>query len=319
VPTLRVMEPHAVEGRPGFWQTCLAVFVAGWVGGFAAGFLWGFFGTYGSAVQVLRGFGETPGAGSPLDSIVFALVGPVVLRAVVGAVVLPPVLRWATGSEVSRLVAGLALGAGGLVAAAGWYALARSGAIATPGYSFVPTVVGFLVSVAVVRASVGRRRRPEGEPSRLKAFALVAGAPLAVLLIGVFVLSGFARDDRGGGRVDRDAYQAATLKAERIFVRSYRAAAALGSAGFGSGGILDQAQTELRSAAAELEEVRPPEARLDDTNELLAAGLEAFAADLDTVGSDPAAGPALTEIRKALVDLHAEGYRIDPGAWELAG
>lgn len=317
------MEPHAAEGRPGFWPTCLAVFVAGWVGGFAAGLLWGFFGTYGSAVQVLRGFGETPGTGSPLDSILIALVGPTVLRAVVGAVVLPPVLRWATGAEVSRLVAGLALGAGGLVAAGGWYALARSGAIMTPGYSFVPTLVGFLVSVAFVRASVGRRRRPEGETSRLKAFALVAGAPLAILLIGVLVLSGFARDGAGGGRVERGAYQAATLKAERIFVRSYRAAVALDSGGLGSGGILDQAQTELRSAAAELEEVRPPKGGLDDTHDRLVAGLEAFADDLDALGTDPAAVPpdsaALGGIREALVDLQAEGYRIDPGAWELAG
>jgi hypothetical protein len=316
------MEPHAAEGRPGFWPTCLAVFVAGWVGGFAAGLLWGFFGTYGSAVQVLRGFGETPGTGSPLDSILIALVGPTVLRAVVGAVVLPSVLRWATGAEVSRLVAGLALGVGGLVAAGGWYALARSGAIMTPGYSFVPTVVGFLVSVAFVRALVGRRRRPEGETSRLKAFALVAGAPLAILLIGVLVLSGFARDGAGGGRVERGAYQAATLKAERIFVRSYRAAAALDSGGLGSGGILDQAQTELRSAAAELEEVRRGRKPVWTTR---------------TIFSSPAWRPSpTTSTRWARIRpprcrtqrrSEASARRsststqraTDPGAWELAG
>lgn len=28
---------------------------------------------------------------------------------------------------------------------------------------------------------------------------------------------------------------------------------------------------------------------------------------------------ALAGIREALVDLHTEGYKIDPGAWELAG
>ena len=318
------MEPHAVDGRPPFWPTCLAVFVAGWVGGLAAGLLWGFFGTYGSAVQVLRGFGDTPGAGSPLDSIVIALVGPVVLRAIVGAVVLPPVLRWATGSEVSRLVAGLALGAGGLAAAGGWYVLARSGAIMTPGYSFVPTVVGFLVSVWLVRASTAWRRRSEGEPSRAQAFALVIGAPLAVLLAGVLILSGFARDG-GVERVERDAYQAATLKAERILVRTYRAAAALDSAGLGSGGVLEHAQTELRAAAAELEDVRPPDADLDETHERLGGGLEAFADDLEFLGSgaDPNAAlsrsAALERIGGALLELHAQGYSVDPGAWELAG
>jgi hypothetical protein len=129
------MEPHAADGRPAFWPTCLVVFVAGWVGGLAAGVLWGVFGTYGTAVELARGFGATPTAESPLDTIVLALVGPAVLRAAVGALVLPSVLRWATGAEVSRRAAGLALGAGGLAAAGGCMRLrapARSWLRASP-------------------------------------------------------------------------------------------------------------------------------------------------------------------------------------------
>jgi hypothetical protein len=310
------MEPHA-EGRPGFWPTCLAVFVAGWVGGIAAGFLWGFFGTYGTALQVLRGFGESPGAGTALDAIVIALVGPAILRAVVGAVVLPPVLRWATGVEVSRMLAGCALGAGGLVAAGGWYALARSGAIMSPGYSFVPTVVGFLVSVAIVRAAVARPPRRERETSRLKAFALVLGAPLVVLVAGVLLLSGFARDGDGDGRLDRRDYEQATLDAERIFVRSQRVVDALDSAALSADAILAQAQADLESAASDLEDARPPRAELDATNARLAAALDAFADDL---GFDSQAqSQALVEIRAALLDLRAEGYRVDPYALELVG
>jgi hypothetical protein len=310
------MEPHA-EGRPGFWPTCLAVFVAGWVGGLAAGFLWGFFGTYGSALQVLRGFGESPGAGSALDSIVIALVGPAILRAVVGAVVLPPVLRWATGVEISRMLAGCALAAGGLVAAGGWYALARSGAIMSPGYSFVPTIVGFLVSVAIVRAAVARPARRERETTRLKAFALVLGAPLVVLVAGVLLLSGFARDGDGDGRLDRRDYEQATLDAQRIFVRSHRVVAALDSAGLNAEAVLAQAQADLDAAAADLEDARPPDDELDATNARLAAALDAFADDL---GSDsPAQAQALADVRAALLDLRAEGYRVDPDALELLG
>lgn len=32
-----------------------------------------------------------------------------------------------------------------------------------------------------------------------------------------------------------------------------------------------------------------------------------------------AAVRVFADISEALVDLHAEGYRVDPGAWELAG
>jgi hypothetical protein len=114
--------PHgaaAVQGQPGFWPTCLAVLVAGWVGGLAVGFLWGLFGTYGATLELMRGFGATPQHVSLIEVIGLTLIAQGLLRAAIGGLVLPRVLRWATGAEISWLASALALGVGGLVGQGG--------------------------------------------------------------------------------------------------------------------------------------------------------------------------------------------------------
>jgi hypothetical protein len=93
------MEPQRSVGQQGFWPTCLAVFVAGWVGGLAVGFFWGMLGTYGATVELMRGFGSTPRHGNLLEVIGLTLVGQGLLRAAVGALVLPRVEEQPVGSD----------------------------------------------------------------------------------------------------------------------------------------------------------------------------------------------------------------------------
>lgn len=207
------MEPQRSDGQPGFWPTCLAVLVAGWVGGLAVGFLWGLFGTYGATMELVRGFGTTPRHVSLIEVIGLTLIAQGLLRAAIGGLVLPRVLRWATGSEISWLASALALGVGGLVGQGGWYVLVRAGASTTgPTLSLVTMLAGVLVSVVIVRTVVSRERT-DAEPSRLGSAALVLGLPLVAALGAWLLLSGFSQDDpaerldRAGYRVDPDAWQ----------------------------------------------------------------------------------------------------------------
>jgi hypothetical protein len=321
------MELQRSDGQPAFWPTCLAVFVAGWAGGLAVGFLWGLFGTYGATVELMRGFGATPRQGNLLEVIGLTLIGQGLLRAAVGALVLPRVLRWATGAEISWLASAIALAAGGLVSQGGWYALVRSGAPTAPTLSFVTMVLGFAVSVWVVRTAVAFGARSEAEPSRFGSVALLLGLPVVVVLAGWLLLSGFSQDDEGE-RLDRPGYQAASLEAEQAFAAGYARVETSGRTGPGFDTTTYGVQENLRDAASELERVGPPDDDLDEAHAELAAGLRAFADGLEALeeqpfGSDPGAVlpvvDGLEEIRTALLALRAAGYRVDPAALRLAG
>ena len=319
------MEPTRSEGQPGFWPTCLSVLVAGWVGGLAVGFLWGLLGTYGATVELMRGFGATPRQGNLLEVIGVTLIGQSLLRAAVGGLVLPRVLRWATGAEISWLASALALAAGGLVSHGGWYALVRSGATTAPVLSFATMVLGFVVSVWVVRTAVAVAGRSDTAPSRGAAVALLLGLPVAVLLAGWLAVSGFARAGEGE-RLDRAAYQAASLRAEEAFASGYQLVESSGRAGPGFDMTTYGVQENLRDAASDLEQASPPEDALDEAHASLAAGLRAFADGLEAleeqpVGSDPAdvlpSVAGLEQIRAALLQLRAAGYCVDARAWQL--
>jgi hypothetical protein len=85
-------------------------------------------------------------------------------------------------------------------------------------------------------------------------------------------------------------------------------------------------QENLRETAADLERAGPPEVELDDAHRDLANGLRAFADGLEELenvpaGSDPAVVlpslDGLDQIRTALLELRAAGYRVDVQAWLL--
>jgi hypothetical protein len=216
------MERERSEGQPGFWPMCLAVLLAGWVGGLAVGFLWGLFGTYGATLELMRGFGATPRHVSLIQVIGLTLIAQGLLRAAIGGLVLPRVLRWATGAEISWLASALALGVGGLVGQGGWYVLVRAGASTTgPTLSLVTMLAGFAVSVCIVRAVVSRAQRADAEPSRLGSAALLLGLPFVAAAGAWLLLSGFSQDE-SAERLDRADYQAATLEAEEAFAAGYR-------------------------------------------------------------------------------------------------
>ena len=320
------MEPRDAKGAPGFWPVLAAVFIAGWIGGIAATFLWSLVGGY-AVADVLRGFKPTAGRPSLIETFALTLLGQTIVRTVVGALVLPPVLKAICGGVVGRLTAGFALLAGGFVSAAAWFVLARSGASSVPLVSVLTMTLGFLVSVWIVRAALlARSSTGELEPSRGPALALVLGLPALVLIGGVLAFSGFARADRED-RADRAGYQEATLDAERIFAQSYNEVAAAGSNGPGFDPAIFGAQRDLSEAADALAAVDPPEGDLHDEHESLVDGLERFSKGLESVedyapGTDLSAPLAqvngLADIRAALLGLRAAGYRVDPSAWQLA-
>jgi hypothetical protein len=233
---------------------------------------------------------------------------------------------WAAGSEISWLASAIALAAGGLVSQGGWYALVRSGATTAPTLSFVTMLLGFAVSVWVVRTVVTLDHRSDAEPSRLGSVALLLGLPLVAALAGWLLLSGFSQDGPDE-RLDRSGYQAASLEAERAFASGYRQVESSGRTGPGFDMTTYGVQENLRAAASELERAGPPNGDLDEAHSDLAAGLRAFADGLEVleeqpVGSDPGAVlpsvVGLEEIRAALLALRAAGYRVDPVAWRLA-
>jgi hypothetical protein len=277
-------------------------------------------------VELMRGFGSTPRHGNLLEVIGLTLVGQGLLRAAVGALVLPRVLRWATGAEISWLAAAVALGLGGVVSQGGWYALVRAGATTRPVLSLVTMLAGFAVSVWVVRTAVALDGRSKAEPSRLGSVALLLGLPLVVALAAWLLLSGFSRDG-GGERLDRAGYQAASLEAEQAFAGGYQRVESSGRTGPGFDGTTYGVQEDLRRAASELDRVGPPDDELDEAHSSLADGLRAFADGLEAleeqpVGSDPAGVlpsiDGLEQIRTALLDLRAAGYRVDAQAWQLS-
>jgi hypothetical protein len=319
------MEQRDSESAPGFWPILAAVFIAGWFGGIAATFLWSLIGGY-AVVDVLRGFKPTAGRPSLIETFALTLVGQTIVRGVVGAFVLPPLLKAICGAVVARLTAGFALLAGGFVSAAAWFVLARSGASSAPVLSLLVTTVGFLVSVWIVRAALSARSlQDELEPSRGPMLALLLGLPALVLIGGVLAFSGFARADRED-RADRAGYEDATLDAQRVFAQSYDEVAAAGSNGPGFDPTIFGAQRRLREASDALAAVDPPEGELDDEHESLVDGLEAFSKGLESVEDHPpgtdlsgslAQVDGLADIRAALLGLRTAGYRIDPGAWQL--
>jgi hypothetical protein len=319
------VEQRDASSAPGFWPVLAAVFIAGWIGGIAATFLWSLIGGY-AVVDVLRGYKPTAGRPSLIETFALTLVGQTIVRAAIGALVLPPVLRAICGAVVGRLTAGFALAAGGFVSAGAWFVLARSGASSAPLISLLVTTVGFLVSVWIVRAALSARAlRGSLEPSRAPALALLLGLPALVLIGGVLAFSGFARADRED-RADRAGYQDATLAAERAFAQSYNEVAAAGSNGPGFDPAIFGAQRRLSEAADALAAADPPEGELDDEHESLVEGLESFSKGLESVedyapGTD-LSGPlaqvnGLADIRTALLGLRAAGYRVDPDAWQL--
>jgi hypothetical protein len=319
------MEQRDSEGAPGFWPILAAVFIAGWIGGIAAMLLWSMIGGY-AVVDVLRGYRPTAGRPSFVETFALTLVGQTIVRTVVGALVLPPVLRAISGAVVGRLTAGFALLAGGFVSAAGWFVLARSGASSAPLVSLLVSTAGLLLSVWIVRAALSARAaRSSFEPSRGPAHALLLGLPALVLIAGVLAFSGFARADREQ-RADRSTYQEATLDAEAVFARSVNEVASADSNGPGFDPAIFGAQTQVREAADRLAAVDPPE-DLDDEHELLVEGLRSFSKGLESVEDHPPgtdlSGPltqvdGLDDVREALLGLRAAGYRIDPAAWQAA-
>jgi hypothetical protein len=321
VDASEVEQRHA-STAPRFWPVLAAVFIAGWIGGIAAMFLWSVIGGY-AVVDVLRGYRPTAGRPSLVETFALTLVGQTIVRSVVGALVLPPVLRAISGAVVGRLTAGVALLAGGFVSSAGWFLLARSGASSAPLVSVLVSTVGLLVSVAIVRAALSARVvRGSLEPSRGPTLALLLGLPALVLIAGVLAFSGFARADREE-RADKSTYQEAALDAQADFAQSFAAVAAAESNGPAFDPVIFGAQTQLREAADRLAAVDPPE-DLDDEHDRLVEGLRSFSKGLESVEDHPAgtdlSGPltqvdGLEDIREALLGLRAAGYRVDPAAW----
>lgn len=320
------VEQRDASSAPGFWPVVAAVFIAGWIGGIAATFLWSLIGGY-AVVDVLRGYKPTAGRPSLIETFALTLVGQTIVRSIVGALVLPPVLKAICGAVVGRLTAGFALAAGGFVSAATWFVLARSGASSAPLLSLLLSTVGLLVSVWIVRAALTARAvRGQLEPSRGPTLALLLGLPALVLIGGVLAFSGFARADREN-RADRSDYQEATVAAEAAFAQSYNEVAAAPSNGPGFDPSIFGAQTRLREAADALAAVDPPEDELDDEHDSLVEGLKSFSKGLESVEDHPPGtdlrGPlaqvdGFAEIRAALLGLRAAGYRVDPAVWQLA-
>jgi hypothetical protein len=319
------MEQRDSRSAPGFWPVLAAVFIAGWIGGIAAMFLWSVIGGY-AVVDVLRGYKPTAGRPSLVETFALTLLGQTVVRAAVGALVMPPVLKAICGAVVGRLTAGFALLAGGFVSAATWFVLARSGASTAPLVSLLTTAIGFLVSVWIVRAALAARSwRDDLEPSRGPALALLLGLPALILIGGVFAVSGFARADRED-RVDKAAYQEATLDAQADFAQAYAAVAAAGSNGPGFDPAIFGAQQSVRDAADTLAGVDPPE-DVDGEHERLVEGLRSFSKGLESVEDHPPGTDlsgmltrvdGLDDIREGLLGLRAAGYRVDPAAWQAA-
>jgi hypothetical protein len=319
------MEQRDSRSAPGFWPVLAAVFIAGWIGGIAATFLWSLIGGY-AVVDVLRGYRPTAGRPSLVETFALTLVGQTVVRALVGALVLPPVLKAICGAVVGRLTAGFALLAGGFVSAAAWFVLARSGASSAPLLSLLITTFGFLVSVWIVRAAISARSlRDDLEPSRGPTLALLLGLPALLLIGGVLAFSGFARADRED-RVDKAAYQEATLDAQADFAQAYAAVASAGSNGPGFDPAIFGAQQRVSEAADALATVDPPK-DVDGEHERLVEGLRSFSRGLESVEDHPPGTDlsglltrvdGLDEIREGLLGLRAAGYRVDPGAWQAA-
>jgi hypothetical protein len=320
------MEQRDAESAPGFWPILAAVFIAGWIGGIAATFLWSLIGGY-AVVDVLRGYRPTAGRPNLIEAFALTLVGQTIVRSVVGALVLPPVLKAVCGAVVGRLTAGFALLAGGFVSSAAWFVLARSGGSTAPFLSVLLTTAGLLVSVWIVRAALSARSlQGDLEPSRGPTVALLLGLPALVLIGGILAFSGFARADREE-RADRADYQDATLDAEQAFAQSYNEVAASDSNGPGFDPVIFGAQRRLSETADALAEVDPPEDGLEEVHESLVEGLRSFSKGLESVEDHPPgtdlSGPlaqaqGLDDIRAALLGLRAAGYRIDPVAWQLA-
>jgi hypothetical protein len=317
------MEQRDSESAPGFWPVLAAVFIAGWIGGIAATFLWSLIGGY-AVVDVLRGYKPTAGRPSLVETFALTLVGQTIVRAAVGALVMPPVLKAICGAVVGRLTAGFALLAGGFVSAAAWFVLARSGASSAPLLSLLVTTLGFLVSVWIVRAALAARSlRDDLEPTRGPTLALLLGLPALLLIGGVFAFTGFARADRED-RVDKAVYQEATLEAQASFAQAYGAVATAGSNGPGFDPAIFAAQQRVLEAADALAAVDPPD-ELDGEHERLVEGLRRFSKGLESVEDYPPgtdlSGPlaqvdGFDDIREAILGLRAAGYRIDPAAWD---
>jgi hypothetical protein len=317
------MEQSDSRSAPGFWPVLAAVFIAGWIGGIAAMLLWSVIGGY-AVVDVLRGYKPTAGRPSLVETFALTLVGQTAVRAAVGALVMPPVLKAICGAVVGRLTAGFALLAGGFVSAAAWFVLARSGASTAPLVSLLTTTIGFLVSVWIVRAALtARSLRHDLEPSRGPTLALLLGLPALLLIGGVLAFSGFARADREN-RVDEAEYQEATLDAQADFAQAYAAVAAAGSNGPGFDPTIFGAQQRVREAADTLATVDPPE-DVDGEHERLLEGLRSFSKGLESVEDHPpgtdlsgslTSVDGLEDIREALLGLRAAGYRVDPAAWQ---
>jgi hypothetical protein len=319
------MEQRDSNSAPGFWPVLAAVFIAGWIGGLVATLLWSLIGGY-AVVDVLRGFKPTPGRPSLIETFALTLVGQTIVRAAVGALVLPPVLRAICGAVIGRLTAGFALAAGGFVSAGAWFVLARSGASSAPLVSLITTTIGFLLGVWIVRAALAARElRGAHEPSRGPTVAMLLGIPALVLIGGILAFSGFARADRED-RADRSDYQEATLDAEAAFAQGYGEVAAAGSNGPGFDPAIFGAQQRPREAAEALAAVDPPEDELDDEHESLVEGLKSFSKGLESVEDHPPGADlsgllpgvdGMAEIRAALLGLRAAGYQVDPSAWQL--
>jgi hypothetical protein len=317
------MEQSDSRSAPGFWPVLAAVFIAGWIGGIAAMLLWSVIGGY-AVVDVLRGYKPTAGRPSLVETFALTLVGQTAVRAAVGALVMPPVLKAICGAVVGRLTAGFALLAGGFVSAAAWFVLARSGASTAPLVSLLTTTIGFLVSVWIVRAALtARSLRHDLEPSRGPTLALLLGLPALLLIGGVLAFSGFARADREN-RVDEAEYEEATLDAQADFAQAYAAVAAAGSNGPGFDPAIFGAQQRVREAADTLATVDPPE-DVDGEHERLLEGLRSFSKGLESVEDHPpgtdlsgslTSVDGLEDIREALLGLRAAGYRVDPAAWQ---
>ncbi len=318
------MEQRESNSAPGFWPVLAAVFIAGWIGGLVATLLWSLVGGY-AVVDVVRGYKPTAGRPSLIETFALTLIGQTVVRAAVGALVLPPVLRAICGAVVGRLTAGFALAAGGFVSAGAWFVLARFGASSAPLVSLIMTTIGFLLSVWIVRAALAARElRGAHEPSRGPTVAMLLGIPALVLIGGVLAFSGFARADRED-RVDRSTYEEATLDAERAFAVGYERVATAASNGPGFDPDVFGAQTSIREAAVALEAIDPPK-DLDDEHESLVEGLRSFSKGLESVEDQPPGTDlsgllpgvdGMAEIRAALLGLRAAGYQIDPSAWQL--
>lgn len=321
------MESYRSDRRPGFLPTCVAVVVAGLFASVIVSLLLSVFGSWAASYELMHG---SSGATRHLTRIeeMGLLIGLVLVLVLVlaasGAVLLPSVLRWLTGAEVSWFASVLALAAGFLVNTGTWNLLVVAGA-PTSGLTLqlVSNLAGIVAAAWIVRIAVSRAER--SEPSRSGVVVLLVGLPVVVAVGGWLVLSGFSLDT-SAERLDGVGYQAATLEAEKAFSEGYRLVERSGRAGPGFDLTTYGVQQSLRDAAADLERGRPPREELDEAHDRLASGMRAFADGLESLeeqplGSDPADVlpyvEGLEEIRAALGRLRAAGYRVNPRAWRI--